>query len=266
MRRGAPAGAPGDAASIADTAFAIALARAEESLRPAAERLFEDPYAALFRPTTPAAEEAARRSVQLLCFRERVRLRTRFIDDFVRDALASGLTQLVLLGAGFDARGLRMPEIEAHGATVFEIDTPLQLTRKRASLTSAGVAIPPSIAHVPFDFEASDLEETLPPALETRGFRIGAGAVFVWEGVVGHIDGAMVDASLRFMAGAGGPGTRLVFTFSDVRLDPYPAKVRVLRAGFASFEEHTFDVLWRRHLPGEPSPAALLSRIGVAVV
>ena len=250
--------------SIADTAFSIAVLRAEEATRPESERLFEDPYAALFRPTTAAAQEATQRYVRLLGFRERVRLRTRFIDDAVRGGLGSGLTQLVLFGAGFDARGLRMPEIAERGATVFEIDTPSQLARKRAALTAAGIALPPTIAYVPFDFEASDLERALPAALQDRGFRSGAGAFFVWEGVIGYIDSAMVDRSLRFMASAGGPGTRVVFTYSDMRLDPYHARLRALRAGFSAFEEHTFDVLWRRYLPGEPHPSVLVSSIGVA--
>jgi hypothetical protein len=35
--------------TVADTAFAIAAVRAEEASRPPDERLFEDPYAALFR-------------------------------------------------------------------------------------------------------------------------------------------------------------------------------------------------------------------------
>lgn len=261
-----PVGAAKGAGSVADTAYSIAVVRAEESARPEAERLFEDPFAALFRPTTSAAEEATRRQVQLLGFRERARLRTRFIDDAVRDALVSGYTQIVLLGAGFDARGLRMPEIARRGATVFEIDTPAQLARKRDVLGAAGIEIPASVAYVPFDFDAGDLEKDLTAALENKGFRSGTGALFVWEGVIGYIPGAMVDQSLRFMAGAGGPGARVVFTFSDISLDPYPARVRALRAGFTSFEEHTFDVLWRRHLPGEPPPAVLVSSIGVAAV
>ncbi len=256
-------GAARGVGSIEDTAYSIAVVRAEESARPEAERLFEDPFAALFRPTT-TAEEATRRQVQLLGFRERARLRTRFIDDAVRDALVSGFTQIVLLGAGFDARGLRMPEIARRGATVFEIDTPAQLARKRDVLGAAGIEIPASIAYVPFDFDEGGLEKDLTAALENKGFRSGTGALFVWEGVIGYIPGAMVDQSLRFMASAGGPGTRVVFTYSDISLDPYPARVRALRAGFTSFEEYTFDVLWRRHLPGDPPPAVLVSSIGVA--
>jgi len=40
---------------------------------------------------------------------------TRFIDDAVREGIATGLRQLVILGAGFDMRGLRMREVADQG-------------------------------------------------------------------------------------------------------------------------------------------------------
>ncbi len=60
------------------------------------------------------------------------------------------------------------------------------------------------------------LADSLTSVLEVRGFRTGEGALFVWEGVIGYIDDAAIDQSLRFMAGAGGTGSRLVFTFGHL--------------------------------------------------
>src|SRR6516162_8681907 len=101
------------AASVADTAFMTAAVRAEEAARPEAERLFEDPYAAVFAAQGAHVAEATQRFLDLPFLRDGVRLRTRYVDDAVREGLAAGLRQVVLLGAGFDARGLRMPEIAA---------------------------------------------------------------------------------------------------------------------------------------------------------
>ncbi len=92
---------------ITDTAAAVARVRSWESQLPEGQRLFDDPYARLFGGGE-AADEAVERFLSAPIFREHVRLRTRFIDDAVRAALAAGLTQIVNLGVGFDCRTLRL--------------------------------------------------------------------------------------------------------------------------------------------------------------
>jgi O-methyltransferase involved in polyketide biosynthesis len=47
-------------ATVADTAFSIALVRAEERLRPEPERLFDDPYAAIFAAAGAHVQRRAR--------------------------------------------------------------------------------------------------------------------------------------------------------------------------------------------------------------
>src|SRR5512140_4037841 len=147
--------------TVSDTAFAIAAVRAEEATRPPEERLFEDPYAATFLAAGAHAEAGTKRFLELPFFRDGIRIRTRLIDDVVRDSLAAGIDQLVLLGAGFDARALRMPEIAAHHARVYEIDLANQLDTKHRLLAAAGIALPEWIAYVPSDFTAPDFEQAL---------------------------------------------------------------------------------------------------------
>lgn len=253
--------------TVADTAFSIAAVRAEEGSRPETERLFTDPYASAFAASGASVAESTQRFLDLPFFRDGVRLRTRFLDECVRDGLAAGLDQLVLLGAGFDARGLRMKEIETRGATVFEVDTPEQLARKRRALAGAGVKVPSRIVYVPFDFDTPDFETELRDALEMAGFRPGAGALFVWEGVIGYIDDAAIDQSLRFMASAGGPRSRVALTFADeAHVGTEPMAVRAKRCGFGSFEALGSDDLWRRYLPGEPHENAWVTKVGLATV
>ncbi|MGZ5971032.1 MAG: class I SAM-dependent methyltransferase, partial [Polyangiales bacterium] len=90
--------------TVADTAFSIAVIRAEEGARPEGERLFADPFAALFQPRDADVIEATQRYLDLPFFREGIRLRTRFIDDAVRAHVAEGAQQVVILGTGFDTR------------------------------------------------------------------------------------------------------------------------------------------------------------------
>jgi methyltransferase (TIGR00027 family) len=250
----------------ADTAFAIAHIRAIERERAPEERLFDDPHAAVFAAAGAHAAAGTRRFLELPFMLDAIRLRTRFIDDAVRDALADGIRQIVVLGAGFDVRGLRMPEIPAHGVTVFEVDFARQLENKRALLSAANVPLPEWVKYVACDFTAADFEGGLTTSLVAHGYRRDAAALFVWEGVIPYIGPEAADRSLRFMARVGGPGSRVVFDFAPMALEPDTAAERTRRAGFARFEEVRFDVIWRRYLKSEPHPNAVVACMGTASV
>lgn len=249
--------------TASDTAYSIAYVRALEGQRPPGERLFEDPYAAIFSAAGAHAAEGIRRFVELPGFVEAVRLRTRFIDDFVRESVLAGVAQVVVLGAGFDVRGLRLPEIAERGATVYEVDFADQLEKKRGLLEAASVVLPPHLRYVACDFSAPDFDEALTSELVAQGFRVGAGALFVWEGVIAYISAEATDRSLRFMVRAGGRGSRLVFDFWSHVME---GAERTRQAGFTRFSDIGYDALWRRHHPGEPWEHAAVGRMGTAFV
>lgn len=129
-------------------------------------------------------------------------VRTRLIDDLVRAALAGACDQLVLLGAGYDTRGLRIA-----GGPVFEVDHPATQERKRARLG----AVPDRVHFVPVDFEHDDLRASLRAA----GFHEGEPVCVVWEGVFSYLTVEAIDTTLASMTAACGPGSRLVLTYID---------------------------------------------------
>jgi len=249
--------------TVSDTAYAIASVRAREAELSEGERLFEDPYAQVFAAAGDHAREGTERFLALPFFRDGIRLRTRHIDDVVRDAIRHGARQLVLMGAGFDGRALRLSEVAQYQVRTFEIDVAALLDTKRALLEKSGVALPARVHYVATDF-TSEFEATLAEELVTRGLQRGAAIMFVWEGVTAYIGTEAVDRSLRFMATLGGAGSRVIFDFSDYLLDPASLPERIRRAGFTSFEEVRFDELWRRHLPGEPPESASVAKLGIA--
>src|SRR5258705_5354268 len=118
------------------------LYRAIESSRPAATRLFDDPFAPLFLewrfrtalrlsrlPVIGAAMPWSLIDGQWSGPGGTVAVRTRYIDDCLLDALRHGTKQVVILGAGFDCRAYRIPEITQ--SRVFEADHPAtQATKK----------------------------------------------------------------------------------------------------------------------------------------
>ena len=70
-----------------------------------------------------------------------LRVRDRYIDDVLRERLAEGLDQLVILGAGLDARAYRFDALRA--ARVFEVDHPAsQALRSSGSCGRSWVCSP----------------------------------------------------------------------------------------------------------------------------
>jgi methyltransferase (TIGR00027 family) len=136
-------------------------------------------------------------------------VRTRAIDDAVREALIEGCTQLVLLGAGYDTRAYRLPE--AGGVETFEVDHPVTQAAKRAALERALATPSPHVHLVALDFE----HDSLAKALEEAGLKRPERTCVVWEGVFSYLTIEAIDATLHWVVGACAPGSRLIVTYVD---------------------------------------------------
>lgn len=247
---------------ITDTAAAIARVRSWERDLPEAERLFDDPYAHLFGGGE-AADEVVQRFLSAPIFRCHVRLRTRFIDDAVRAALAAGISQVVNLGVGFDCRTLRLPEIAEHDARVFEVDFALQLERKVAILTAAGVAMPPFAHLVPADF-TGEFEAGLTKDLVAAGFDPAQPVVIVWEGVLSYLDDVACDRTLRWITSVTATGSRLVFNYPISRFTPEDLEPRIRGAGFVWIDDACLGDVYGRYFQEDPPLGSDLYRFAVA--
>jgi methyltransferase (TIGR00027 family) len=118
--------------------------------------------------------------------------RQTFFDAVVERYLAD-ITQLVILGAGFDTRAYRLPA-DAH-VHVFEVDGPKTQAVKRQLLEKTGIDAS-GVTFVSADFEREDWFLRLVQA----GFDLEKRALFLWEGVVHYLDREAVEASLRKIA------------------------------------------------------------------
>ena len=132
--------------------------------------------------------------------------RTRSIDDMVKAAIARGVGDVAILGAGLDTRAYRLPELAS--ARVFELDLPHVQASKRARLTRSLAAPANHVRFVPIDFNV----EPFDAALARSGFDASQPALFVWEGVSQYLQPAAVDAVLRTIA-ANPAGGELIFTY-----------------------------------------------------
>ncbi len=132
--------------------------------------------------------------------------RTRYIDDAVVAALGQGITQLVILGAGYDTRAYRLPHLE--GVAVFEVDLPTVQNDKKQKVQKFLGRLPDHVTYLPIDFDTQRLGDVL---TATR-FDRARPAVFVWEAVTQYITEDAVRQTLD-VVGKSAPGSLLVFTY-----------------------------------------------------
>ncbi|KAK1178324.1 class I SAM-dependent methyltransferase [Streptomyces sp. NBS 14/10] len=142
-------------------------------------------------------------------FRLFIAARSRFAEDQLAAAVARGVRQLVVLGAGLDTFAYRNPH-EAAGLAVFEVDHPATQEWKRERLSGAGIPLPPSLTFAPVDFE----RENLGDGLAAAGFDPARPAFFSWLGVVPYLTREAVFGTLGHLAGLPG-GAEAVFDYSE---------------------------------------------------
>jgi methyltransferase (TIGR00027 family) len=196
----------------------MAFFRALESMRHTDERLFHDPFAACFlrpglRKAVYCSKNPSVRAVinwyvdtRMPGARTSAIARTRLIDDRLREALGTGIKQVVILGAGYDCRFLRLPELSE--AAVYEVDHRETLRSKRDCLDRIAPSASSFVRYVEIDFNHEDLSDTLNDA----GFDRARPTVFLWEGVTNYLTDEAVDRVLDVIATCQ-IGSPIIFTF-----------------------------------------------------
>jgi methyltransferase (TIGR00027 family) len=119
-------------------------------------------------------------------------VRSRYAEDELAAAVARGVAQYAILGAGLDTFAYRNPYRDLR---VFEIDHPATQQWKRELLRAAQIPIPPSVTFVPVDFET----ESLAARLEACGF-CPAPAFFSWLGVTPYLSRPAFEETIRYIA------------------------------------------------------------------
>lgn len=135
--------------------------------------------------------------------------RTIAIDDAVRDVVQhAGHDQLVVLGAGLDARAWRMPELADVDA--YEIDHPASQRDKQARL-GARTPLARDVRFVAVDMT----QQRLAPALRDAGYDTARPATWVWEGVVPYLTESEVVAAVAQVAALTAPESVLVVNYQE---------------------------------------------------
>jgi len=231
------------------TALGVAVHRAVHQVCEGG-RIFSDPFAKPILGADCDALIAQRSAPQHRHMRLFVAVRSRFAQDCLAAAVARGVRQVVVLGAGLDTTALRNP-----GIAVFEVDHPATQDWKRQQLAHMNIALPDSLRFAAIDFES----QALCDGLAGSGFDSARPAFFVWLGVVPYLTRDAIEASLDFAASV--PGGEIVFDYSEPP-ENYPPKQR----------KHVMALVERVAALGEPfrshfdppDMAALLKSSGFA--
>jgi methyltransferase (TIGR00027 family) len=174
-------------------------------------RIFADPLAMRI---LGADAEAAVRDAENDPSRRKLRLfiaaRTRFAEDALTAAVARGVRQLVVLGAGLDTYAYRTTL--GQSLRIFEVDHPSTQAWKREQLTQTAIPVPRTLTFVPVDFE----RETLADGLATAGFDPTQQTFFTWLGVAPYLTERAVFSTLGFIASLLG-GAHVVFDYSNTQ-------------------------------------------------
>lgn len=193
------------------TAGGAAFCRLVEQDQPPQLRQFVDPIVGqLLDPMLAAMASAGPMRAQVLdalapgTYGGQV-MRTRYLDDVVSSWARAGITQLVILGAGLDTRGYRLPDLAT--VTVFEVDLPELQAFTQGRLRGVRPCAR-DVRFVPADLSRDRLDAVLASA----GFDPAVPALYVWEGVTQYLAEAAVRATLEVI-GSSPAGTGVVFTY-----------------------------------------------------
>jgi len=202
------------------TAQYMALYRAMESGRPKDRRLFTDPYAIHF------LDPRLRLACRLAAFPPAERLlyryiqhripgalasglaRTRLIDELLETTVRQGIEQLIILGAGFDTRSLRLAYLQ--GFPVIEVDHPDTAQRKLQVLQRLAPTLPGNTRYLSIDFDRQSLEDLF----RQQQVDLSRPTTLIWEGVTNYLCKEAIDAVIALAAKLA-KGSFIIFTYVD---------------------------------------------------
>jgi len=253
------------------TALGTAYMRAAHQLLDGPPRILEDPLALrlLGSSATQRIKDFSEhyQTPELRGLRSHVVLRSRFAEDRLAAAVGRGVTQYVVLGAGFDTFALRQPSW-AQALTILEVDHEGTQATKRGQLAAAGFTMPKNADFATIDFEHESLRVGL-----TR-FHISADELtfFSWLGVTMYLDENAIDGALKSVASFPA-GSEIVLTFAlppghspspfDLRsasvgepwvsyFEPEAIEAKLLSAGFSAVEFLSPEIAEARYFQQRP--------------
>ena len=166
------------------------------------------------RPIVSALERLTLPGIQL-----HYALRKLYLEETARAAIADGIRQVVIFGAGYDTLALRLhetfPDIQ-----FIEADHPATQRRKIHALAARGDArrqTATNLRFLPLDLtRRGQLADAL---LNFNGYRAGVPTLFIAEGLLMYLAPAEVDELFQTVRDCSGASGQFAFTFMEPQAD-----------------------------------------------
>jgi methyltransferase (TIGR00027 family) len=139
-------------------------------------------------------------------------LRKKCITELVHSALANGIPQVVVLGAGFDPLSFKLQR-EFPTTHFWEIDHPATQSYKLRAFSKTGIE---RLHLVAMDLAANRLDAD---TLFKTGFEPAKRTFWITEGLLMYFPTDVIASLMKTLAGLSAPGSQFVFTFMEKRSD-----------------------------------------------
>lgn len=187
------------------TAQYMALFRALETERDSKDKLFSDYYAIHFLEAKlrfaarmfkyPIIKKYISSTIQKKipgAFSSAI-ARTKYIDDQLESTISNGVKQVIILGAGFDTRALRLGFLKS--IPVIEIDHPNTSNFKATIYKKRIGQLPENVAFYQIDFNQQSLDELA----EQHNFDFSIPTTVIWEGVTNYLSEDAIKSTFGFI-------------------------------------------------------------------
>jgi len=224
------------------TAQYMALFRAIETARPKSNRLFTDSYAINFldgrlrRVTKISRLPFIGQFIPGIIHKKGNGAissgiaRTKYIDDLLESSIKNGSRQIIILGAGFDTRSVRLDFLK--NISVVEIDHPDTSNYKVNVLKNLG-CLPANVIFQQADFNKQSLTEIT--AAARINFSIPT--TIIWEGVTNYLTKGAVDNTFAFTT-VFKSSFNIIFTYIDKDVLENPNHFKGTEKLFANLKEN----------------------------
>lgn len=185
-------------------------AKAFESLLPEKARIISDPLAGYYAGAEGMKIVGLMQQINP-SIRKAIVLRARFFDDYAIQCLKEGYNQVLIMGAGYDSRFIRIPEFRE--AKIFELDLNSTQVIKKALTKKLLGRLPENVTYIAIDFS----RDSIARKLTDSGFNFFARTLIIWEGVTLFLNRDIIEKSLGKLAELA-RDFRIVFDFIPTEL------------------------------------------------
>ena len=138
---------------------------------------------------------------------EYVIARTKVIDEIFSNALSNHFDQILLFGAGFDTRGIRLTD-ENQKTRIFELDVHTTITDKLKQYKKRKIN-PGKINYIEIDFN----KEKIADKLKMAGFQYNKKTLYILEGITMYLDEPAFNEDFKFISESAGQRSQVIFDF-----------------------------------------------------